>query len=42
MGREIIRHIGIWAAVKSDHGQKFNIADILRLRLKDADPDSDL
>ena len=41
-GREIIRHIGTWAAVKSDHGQKYNISDLLRMRLRDDDPDSDL
>ena len=41
-GREMIRHIGTWAAVKCEHGQKYNIADLLRMRLKDTNPDEDL
>ena len=41
-GREMIRHIGTWAAVKCEHGQKYNIADLLRMRLKDNNPDEDL
>ena len=42
MGREIIRHVGKWAAVKAEHGQKHNISDLLRLRIKEPEPDKDI
>ena len=38
----MIRHIGTWAAVKCDHWQKYNISDLLGMRLKDNNPDGDL
>ena len=41
-GREMIRHIGAWVAVKSDHGQRYNINDLLALRLDDKNPNGDL
>ena len=41
-GREMIRHIGAWVAVKSDHGQRYNINDVLALRLDDKNPNGDL